>query len=286
MKIKNRIKNHAKSFLNEIRGSLAIYNKAWKIRKRYPLSLAFFAFAPLLWLLPHLIYGTAVTGGRYSAKLESLIGFGDVLVFTALGLVFIALFHTTMWGTAYSIRDEEFLGTLDNMYIAPISRFSIILGNSAFSISQAAVGCTLQMIIIGVWYKDSFNIGNLLLATVFMVLAIIMVQGVSMVLVSFVFWQKEGWRSILIVHSVLMFLTPIAFPIVVLPNYLQGIAKLNPLTFAIEGFRDAYLFGVSFEVMRYLFILIIAVPILLALGIIIFQITEKLLRKKALLGQY
>ena len=83
-----------------------------------------------------------------------------------------------------------------------------------------------------------------------------------------------------------MFLTPIAFPIVVLPNYLQGIAKLNPLTFAIEGFRNAFLFGVSFEVMRYLFILIIVVPILLALGIIIFQITEKMLRKKALLGQY
>lgn len=118
------------------------------------------------------------------------------------------------------------------------------------------------------------------------VLAIIMVQGVSMILVSFVFWQKEGWRSILIVHSVLMFLTLIAFPIVVLPNYLQGIAKLNPLTFAIEGFRNAFLFGVSFEVMRYLFILIIAVPILLALGVIIFQITEKMLRKKALLGQY
>ncbi|MHA1954570.1 MAG: hypothetical protein ACW96U_11555, partial [Candidatus Heimdallarchaeaceae archaeon] len=59
-----------------------------------------------------------------------------------------------------------------------------------------------------------------------------------------------------------------------------------PLTFAIEGFRNAFLFGVSFEIMRYLVILIVVVPIMLALGVIIFQITEKLLRKKALLGQY
>jgi ABC-2 type transport system permease protein len=286
MKIRKSVKSLTGNIRNELRGSLAVFSKAWKIQKRYPLSLAFFAFAPLLWLLPHLIYGTAVTGGRYSAKLESLIGFGDVLVFTALGLVFIALFHTTMWGTAYSIREEEFLGTLENMYITPISRFSIIIGNSFFSISQAAIGCTIQMIIIGVWYRDSFSIGNLLLATVFVVLAIIMVQGVSLVLVSFVFWQKEGWRSILIVHSILMFLTPIAFPIVVLPNYLQGIASLNPLTFAIEGFRNAYLFGVSFEVMRYLIILAIAVPVIIIVGVIIFQLTEKVLRKKALLGQY
>ena len=74
MSVKNAVKMKLREFNNEMRGVRAIFVKAWKIQRRYPLSLAFFIFSPLLWLLPHLIYGTAVSGGRYSATLEALIG--------------------------------------------------------------------------------------------------------------------------------------------------------------------------------------------------------------------
>lgn len=273
-------------FKHELAGASAIFIKSWKILKRYPLSMIFFTFSALVWLIPHLVYGTAVVGGRYSAKLEALTGVADVLVFTGLGLVFIALFNQSMWGTAYSVYREQFYGTLENLYITPISRFSIILGNSLYTISQAAIGCTIQMILIGFWYKDAFNIWNLLLSTIFVFLAIIMVQGVSMLLVAFVHWQRQGWRVILLVQTIFMFLTPITFPIVVLPNYLQGIASLNPLTFAIEGFRDAFLFGYSATILRYLIILVILVPIILIVCVLAYRVMERWIRKKALIGQY
>ena len=51
----------------------------------------------------------------------------------------------------------------------------------------------------------------------------------------------------------------------------------NKIKWIEERFREG---------MKYLLLLVVAVPIMLALGVIIFQITEKLLRKKALLGQY
>ncbi len=286
MSIKHTMKLKLREFNNEFRGVRAIFVKAWKIQKRYPLSMAFFIFSPLLWLLPHLIYGTAVSGGRYSAQLEALTGFGDVLVYTGLGLVFMAFLNRTLWSTSYGLREEEFLGTLENMYISPISRFSIILGNSLFSISQVFIGCSIQIGIIAIWYRDAFQLVNLLLATLFILLGVIMVQGLSMVFVAFVFWQKEGWKFILIIDSLVYLITPYAFPIAVLPNFLQGIASVNPVTFAIEGFRNAFLYGYSFEILRYLLILIVLVPIVLILGAIIFRITEKMLRKKALLGQY
>ena len=172
VKKENKINLAFKELKNELGGANAIFLKSWKIQKRYPLSMVFFAFSALIWLLPHLVYGTAVAGGRYSEKLEALTGIADILVFTGLGLVFIALFNRSMWGTAYSIYREQFYGTLENLYITPISRFSIILGNSMYTISQASIGCILQMILIGVWYRDSFNIVNLLLSTVFVLLAI------------------------------------------------------------------------------------------------------------------
>jgi len=286
MNLIKTLKSQKKNLNNEIKGTFAVFDKCWRVCRRYPLSFVFFTFSPLLWLLPHLLYGTAVTGGRYSLKLEALIGFGDVLIFTGLGLLFMAFFDRTLWGTSYSIREEEFLGTLESLYITPVSRFSIIFGNSLFYISQVAVGCTIQMILISVWYKDSFNFVNMLLATLFVLLAVIMVQSLSLIFTAFVFWQKEGWRFILIVHSIIYLITPFVFPIVVLPNFLQAIASVNPLTFAIEGFRNAFLYGFSFEILRYLFVMIIAIPIMILIGSIIFQFAERFLRKKALLGQY
>jgi ABC-2 type transport system permease protein len=113
-----------------------------------------------------------------------------------------------------------------------------------------------------------------------------MVQGIAMIFVSFVFWQKEGWKFILVIMSLVYLVTPYAFPVIVLPNFLQGIAAVNPLTFAIEGFRNAFLYGYSFEIIRYIVILIVLVPAVLIIGALIFRITEKMLRKKALLGQY
>ena len=119
-----------------------------------------------------------------------------------------------------------------------------------------------------------------------LLLAIILTQGISMLLVAFVHWQRQGWRVILLFQTILMFITPITFPVIVLPNYLQGIASINPLTFAIEGFRNAFLFGYSGTILRYLVILVILVPIILVICILVYRILERVLRKKSLIGQY
>ena len=270
----------------ELVGALAIFKKSWQVQKRYPLAFFFYAISPILWLLPHLIFGSALVGGRYSENLYSLIGYGDVLVYTSLGLVFIAIFSSTMWGTTYSIRDEEFTGTLENLYITPISRYSIILGNTLFYLTQAMIGCIIQLTIIGIWYREAFSWTNFLLSSVFLLIGFILIQGISLPLIAFVFWQKEGWKIILLGESLILFITPVTFPIVVLPTLLQNIAKFNPLNYAIEGFRNAFLFGNSGTVQMYLLLLLLILPFATTIGITIFHFAEKKLRKKALLGQY
>ncbi|UJG41521.1 MAG: ABC transporter permease [Candidatus Heimdallarchaeum aukensis] len=270
----------------ELFGSLAVYKKSWQVQKRYPLAMFFYALSPLLWLLPHLIFSSALVGGRYSENLYSLIGYGDVLIYTSLGLVFMAIFSSSMWGTAYSFRDEEFAGTLENLYITPISRYSIILGKTLFYLSQALIGCIIQLIVIGIWYREDFSWTNFLLSSVFLLVGFLLIQGTSLTLIAFVFWQKEGWKIILLGESLILFITPVTFPIVVLPTLLQNIAKFNPLNYAIEGFRNAFLFGNTGSVQMYFLILILILPFATAVGITIFHFAEKWLRKKALIGQY
>ncbi|MHA1686736.1 MAG: ABC transporter permease [Candidatus Heimdallarchaeaceae archaeon] len=275
-----------KSIKNEFNAASAVYIRAWKINKRYPVSLVFFTFAPILWLLPILFYGWAVSGDRYSEVLLNLTGTDDVLVYTALGVLFLAFFDWTLWGTAFSVREEEWLGTLESVYITPASKFAIVFGNSLFYISQSAIGSIIQLVIIILLMKNQISIFSILLASLFLITSIVFVQAIAIVLASAVLWFKQGYRIVMLLQVFFMIITPATFPIVVLPNVLRGFAIINPLTFAMEGFRSAILFGFSPQLTYYLLILAITIPITLFAGMLIFKKSERLLRKKALIGKY
>ncbi|MHA2253349.1 MAG: hypothetical protein ACXAD7_23505, partial [Candidatus Kariarchaeaceae archaeon] len=62
------------------RAVFAIIRKRWQILRRYPLNLVFWLFAPVLWLLPTLIFGTILVGDRYSDNLERMTGIADIWV--------------------------------------------------------------------------------------------------------------------------------------------------------------------------------------------------------------
>ena len=149
-----------KRFFYELRAAWAIAEKRWRIELRYPLSLLYFSVAPILWLLPQLIYGSALIGGRFSDELQALTGTNDVWVYTSLGLVFNMFVAITLWSTAYGIRREEWTGTFEIMYITPISRFTIIFGNALKSIMHNGFGLAIQMGIIIYWYWGLFKLND------------------------------------------------------------------------------------------------------------------------------
>ncbi|NHJ84900.1 MAG: ABC transporter permease [Asgard group archaeon] len=272
--------------LGELRAAWAIAEKRWRIDLRYPMSLLYFAVAPILWLLPQLIYGSALTGGRYSDVLESLAGTNDIWVFTSLGLVFNMFLGVTLWSTAYGIRREEWTGTFEIMYVAPISRVTMIFGNALKSIMHNGIGLFMQMGIIIYWYWGQFKFTDLLVSLLFLLVSILLIQGIAMILSGFVLWQKQGYRAVLFLELAIGIVTPVTYPLVTLPTYLQYIARGNPFTYGIEGFRNAILFGTNWLTFLYLGILLVMSLIIILIGIKSFATIEKILRKKGTIGQY
>ena len=47
------------------------------------------------------------------------------------GFIFIVLFSTTIWGTGQSVRNEQTAGTLEQFFLAPANRLTLILGRWA-----------------------------------------------------------------------------------------------------------------------------------------------------------
>ena len=103
------------AFLRDLRSY--IRQPAWVLGDLISTPLWFFFFA----LGVTLFTPTTTTGNEY----ESGAGF-FFLVF-----VFIILFSTSVWGIGQTIRNEQTAGTLEQFFLAPVSRVTLIVGRWA-----------------------------------------------------------------------------------------------------------------------------------------------------------
>jgi len=74
--------------------------------------------------------------------------------------------------------------------------------------------------------------------------------------------------------QLLMYATPVIYPVSVLPVEYKSIVKLNPMTAIIETFRFSFLGAGSFDVSNLLYTTVFVV-VVLSIGIIIFNRVEK-----------
>jgi len=286
IKANQKEKKKSSRIIGELRAAWAISEKRWRISFRYPMDLLYFLVAPILWLLPQLIYGSTLLGGRYSESLEVLTGTNDAWVFTSLGLVFNMFVAITLWSTAYGIRREEWTGTFEIMYVSPISRLTMIFGNALKSMMHLGFGLFIQLGIIIYWYWGLFTFRDLIVALLFLLVSIVLIQGMAMILSGFVLWQKQGYRAVMLIQMIIEIITPVTYPIATMPTFLQYLSYGNPMTYGIEGFRNAIMFGTDWMTWLYLGILVVLSILLMIIGVKAFGTMEKLLRKKGTIGQY
>lgn len=67
--------------------------------------------------------------------------------------------------------------------------------------------------------------------------------GLAWILASLGVFIRDIGQTIGLITTALMFLSPIFFPVSAVPKEFQALIELNPLTYFIEAFRDAALWG-------------------------------------------
>jgi len=273
-----KVKMH--SFWKELRAVWAICIKVWKDELSYPLSVTYFIFAPIMWLLPFIIFGFAIVGGRYSPFLEKLTGIGDIVTYTVLGFAFLGFASAALWGTAMSLRREQWIGTLESVLVTPVSRFSIIFGQGLHSVTHTGSGVVLQLVAIIIVFGIHLNLWGLLPSLMSVALTILAIQGVGFMICSIVLMVKQGWMVIDVVDTVFWVVTPTAYPITILPAFLQTIAKISPMTYGVESFRGFLLYGPGqMWIWQNIVILAVLDIVYLALGYFIYLKSEEKIKK-------
>ena len=166
--------------------------KAWRIDFAYPLSFVRQLVSPLVFMLPYLLYGLVLIGGRYSENLEQLVGTGDVVAFIFTGYIMIGFIGTAVWAMGFSMRREQWFGTLEAIYVTPASRLGQVLGMALHSTVHQGIGTLIQSIFIYVTFGLALNIQGILPALGIFALMLFALYGFGIVIAAISLILKEG----------------------------------------------------------------------------------------------
>jgi len=261
--------------------------KEWKIELCYKADFARTLVDPVVFLLPYLLYGVALVGGRQSEHLRELVGTSDIITFVTLGYVFIGFMNMALWAMGFSLRKEQFFGTLESVFAAPVPRWVFTLGMACHSIMHQGLIIAVQLVAIFAVFSITVSPTGILPSLLIVAVMLIALYGIGMIMASTTLIFKQGWIVSEILASIVMVITPIAYPLAVLPVFMQKAAMAVPTTYGILGVRHFLLgeqmgFSIGTAFLR-LGVLCVA---WVAFGLIIFAVIDRYTRRSGTLSHY
>ena len=150
---------------------------------------------------------------------------------------------------------------------------------------------TLRVIVylmIGTLFMDvNFGNANYLAAFVILLLTVVTFSSLGIIAAGFIMVLKRGDPVTWIFGAVSNLLGGIYYPIMVLPGWMQTLAKLIPVTYALRAMRLALLQGASFSELRGDIITLgIFCLVLLPLSLMVFGFAVRLARIDGSLTHY
>lgn len=217
-----------------VQETLALARRLFIQLQRRPSTLIAGIVQPLMWLLlfgalfknvPQGMFGVSQTYGQFLCA--------GVIVFTA--------FSGALNAGLPVMFDREF-GFLNRLLVAPLaSRFSIVLASAIFITTLSLIQTAA---IIGLSAALGAGLPNVLGLGVVVLIVLLLVLGVTALSLGLTFalpGHIELIAVIFVTNLPLLFASTALVPLAFMPTWLQIVASLNPLSFAIEPIRYVYL---------------------------------------------
>ncbi len=201
------------------------------------------------------------------------IGEMNYLDFLAPGIVGMTLlFSATISGVSV-IWDKEF-GFLKEVLVAPVNRFSIILGRSLGGMTIALVQALIIVAIAMAMGVKISGISGFFLSIVFMILTCATFTGLGLIIAAKLA-DTQGFMSIMnLVIMPIFFLSGAFFPLQAMPAGIRYIMYINPLTYGVDGLRGALVGGAAFPLWLDFAVLLVLSIVLAGLGAYLFSKME------------
>lgn len=212
---------------------------------------------------------------------------GSYFSFVLIGLAFFSYLGVSVQGISESIREGQTQGTLEALLVTQTGIPTIIVSSSLYSFLWASFRVAVYLVLGAVLFGVDMGQANIAGAVVMLLLTITSFTSVGIISASFVMVLKKGDPIGWVFTSLSALFGGLYYPVSVLPDSLQYVSYLLPVTYALEGMRLALLRGHSLpELWPNIMALIIFSCIMIPLSILIFGYAVRRAKKEGSLTQY
>jgi ABC-2 type transport system permease protein len=224
------------SLMHAGRASYAFFERNWNLTKRYwGWEVVWFVYNAINALSVTLISkNTQVLGNVSQAQIDSLT------LYLVIGTSVWSYLSVTFDGITELVTLERWEGTIEHTFMAPISRFTHMVGSCWYAILHGLLFTFAQLILVASFFRLDLSQANYLTAVFILLVGSISFIGfgIAAAVLPLLFTERGSQMSY-IVKAVILLVSGVYYPISVLPGWMQPAAHISPATYVLDGLRDA-----------------------------------------------
>jgi ABC-2 type transport system permease protein len=258
-----------------IRTLSAIFWKGVRNYTRYPGNFLIYLFLPFLFTMLIFGMGQFVGGGQAAANFAARTGTSNIIVYEILGSAVWMTSWVVVEDVGVALRDEQMKGTLEQNFLAPVNRFTLLIG---MSLTDIVITTCIFLIVVGVTLAITLPSSLLSIIPAFLALLVGLIPlfGIGFLFAGFVIRFKEPYIFIQIVNLLFASLTGTYYPVTFLPYWAQFLSGILPQTYVIEDMRRIVLANQTLvNLYGSVFVLLALAVIYPTLGYAVFKQIEK-----------
>ena len=257
----------------EVLQSYAFLARNWHLTKRYwgwEVVWFFYSLTTALSVIFIAQGAEALTGAAPGFDVQYLTMYLIIgtLVWHYLSNIFMLTSEVIAW--------ERWEGTIEYTLMAPVRRWVHLIGQTTYSLIYSLITALLIGGTTALFFQLDLSRANLAGAAL-----VILAGSLSLISLGIVasilplLYPERGAQMTSVVQASFLLVSGVYYPITVLPEWMQAIAVLSPITYVLDGVRAAVLDGkpVS-ELTEFIVPLLVLGLVLLPVGIRAFKMAE------------
>lgn len=212
-----------------------------------------------------------------------LIGYGDPekVLYLVVGALLWGFLSVLFHDVAEAVSWERWEGTIEYTFMAPIHRFTYLIGQCTFAVMYAILRSAIIMVLVSVFFKIGFHQANLPALLVLVIISSFSFLGMGLIAAVLPLLSPEkGTQANHIFQAIIMLISGVYYDVSVLPEWIRPLSVISPGTYTLRAMRRALLQNAGItDLISDILILILIGVILIPLGLWIFNLAERYAKK-------
>jgi len=212
---------------------------------------------------------------------------GDYFSFVLIGIALSDFLFVTVSTFAKEVRQAQMIGTFEAMLVTPTPISTILFSSYLYTFLSSLSRIMLYFVIGWLFFDFQANPDYLLLFIFTIIVSILPFLGIGLISAAFIIVFKQGSPVTWLVGTFSGLLAGVMYPVAVLPDWVQSVSSIIPLTYGLEAVRMVLLQGATVaDISVELTILALFTVVLLGLGLLAVNYSLRIARRDGTLLHY